>query len=155
MTATESLVDRANDPQFRWIEEAEGWKMPEAPAKFLEWLLTIPRDPSTQEAYAAQEGLAGRTLRRWKADPRFRKEWEVRAAEVNMGPEKVQAVINNLFTIASTKGDASGVKAAALYLEHVGKYTPTRVLQVEDSKLENMSKEALLELAGLTGEAIQ
>lgn len=151
MTTTESLVDRANDPQFHWVELADGtWQIPEAPAKFLDWLLSVPRDPANQEAYAKQEGLSPRTLRRWKAHHLFRREWEIRAADQNMGPEKVQAVIDNLFQIASSKTDASGVKAAALYLEHVGKYLPTtRVLQVEDSKIENMSKEALLELAGL------
>ena len=59
--------------------------MPELWKSFLEWLLLGPeRVPQTQKEWAVANGVHEDSLRRWKRDPRFRKEWEARAAELNI-----------------------------------------------------------------------
>jgi len=139
---------KSNDPAFQWTKDQHGADvMPSAPAAFLEWLLSFPRDPATQEEYAKQHDLAPRTLRRWKADPRFRKEWEARSNDLNLSIERVQSVIDNLHKIASERADAAGVKAAMAYLEFVDRYTPRKRIVVEDDRIETMTQEELLAIA--------
>ena len=139
---------KARDPEFQWRQMADGsWEIPEAPKKFLEWLLTFPRNPATQAAYAAENGVDVRTLRRWKSDPRFRKEWEAAAHDLNISPERVQSVIDNLYTIASTNGGPAGVKAADLFLQMVDKYTPRKQIVIEDATISSLSNDDLIAMA--------
>ena len=70
------------------------------------------------------------SLRRIKRDARFIKEWDRRAAELNINPERVQSVIDSLWQRASD-GD---VKAANLYLQYIEKFTPRRRVLVEDER---------------------
>ena len=70
------------------------------------------------------------SLRRIKRDPRFVKEWDRRAAELNIHPERTQSVIDALFAQAAG-GD---VKAASLYLQYIEKFTPKRRLVVDDER---------------------
>ena len=79
-------------------------------------------------------------MRRIKRDPRFMKEWDRRAAELNIHPERTQTVIDALFAQAAD-GD---VKAASLYLQYIEKFTPKRRLVVEDKDASSLSD---LELA--------
>ncbi len=141
---------KAREPEFQWIQLSNGsWQMPDGPAKFLDWLVSFPRVPDSQEKYAAQEGISPRTLRRWKTDKRFIKEWESRAHALNVSTERVQQVIDNLFKIASENAGPAGVKAADLYLQMVDKYTPKKTIVVEDDSLEKLSYADLLSLSGL------
>ena len=80
------------------------------------------------------------SVRRIKRDPRFMKEWDRRAAELNIHPERTQTVIDALFAQAAD-GD---VKAASLYLQYIEKFTPKRRLVVEDKDASSLSD---LELA--------
>ena len=83
-----------------------GWKtddesgekvMPDSWREFLEWLLLGPdRQPVTQREWAAEHGVHEDSLRRWKRDPRFTREWDRRAAELNIHPERTQSVIDSL-----------------------------------------------------------
>ena len=71
-----------------------------------------------------------RTVRRWKADPRFIREWDRRAAELNVHPERTQSVVDALYKQAA-QGD---VKAASLYLQYIERFTPKRRVVVDDER---------------------
>tara|TARA_B100000586_G_scaffold20362_1_gene13480 strand:+ start:536 stop:988 length:453 start_codon:yes stop_codon:yes gene_type:complete len=134
----------------------KGWKtdpdtgvqvMPELWKNFLEWLLLGPeREPGIQKEWAALNGVHEDSLRRWKRDPRFRREWEARAAELNIHVERVQTVIDAVYREAA-QGD---VKAASLYLQYIDKFTPKRTLVVDEAEAAALSDDALVaELEGL------
>lgn len=105
-------------------------RMPEDWARYLDWLLDEGRSPSTSKAWAEANGYNDRTVRRWKADPRFIREWDRRAAELNVHPERTQGVVDALHR-AAVAGD---VKAASLYLQYIEKFTPKRRLVVDDER---------------------
>lgn len=115
--------------------------MPSDWSEFLDWLLSEDRVPATQKEWAADRGLNERTVRRWKADPRFTREWDRRAAELNVHPERTQSVVDALYKQAA-QGD---VKAATLYLQYIDKYTPKRRVLVDDER--NVSGMSDVELA--------
>jgi hypothetical protein len=104
--------------------------MPSDWSEFLDWLLSEDRVPATQKEWAADRGLHERTVRRWKADPRFTREWDRRAAELNVHPERTQSVVDALYKQAA-QGD---VKAATLYLQYIDKFTPKRRVLVDDER---------------------
>ena len=111
----------------------KGWKvdpdsgekiMPKSWQNLLDWLLQGPdRDPRTQYEWAE-------SVRRIKRDVRFAKEWDRRAAELNIHPERTQSVIDALH------GQAVGgsVQAASLYLQYIEKFTPRRRVLVDDDR---------------------
>ena len=115
--------------------------MPNHWIKLLDWLLLGPeRDPLTQREWAKQNELHEDSVRRIKKDPRFLKEWDRRAAELNINPERVQSVIDALWQRAAD-GD---VKAASLYLQYIDKFTPKRKVAVaEDRDVAAMSDSEL------------
>ena len=105
--------------------------MPRLWKDLLEWLLLGPeRDPQTQRDWARENSVHEDSLRRIKRDPRFVREWDRRAAELNINPERVQSVIDALWQQAAN-GD---VKAASLYLQYIEKFTPRRKVVVEDER---------------------
>ena len=91
--------------------------MPSDWSEFLDWLLSEDRVPGTQKEWAADRGVNERTVRRWKSDPRFVREWDRRAAELNVHPERTQSVVDALYRQAA-QGD---VKADSLYLQYKDK----------------------------------
>jgi len=114
-----------------WDEESGNKVMPARWQDFLDWLLRGPaRQPRTQREWAAETDMHEDSLRRIKRDHRFIKEWDSRAAELNINPERVQSVIDSLWQRASD-GD---VKAANLYLQYIEKFTPRRKVVVEDER---------------------
>ena len=114
-----------------WDEESGNKVMPARWQDFLDWLLRGPeRQPRTQRECAADNDMHEDSLRRIKRDPRFIKEWDSRAAELNINPERVQSVIDSLWQRASD-GD---VKAANLYLQYIEKFTPRRKVVVDDER---------------------
>ena len=122
-------------------------RMPVDWALYLDWLLDEGREPATSKAWAEANGYNDRTVRRWKADIRFIREWDRRAAELNVHPERTQGVVDALHR-AAVDGD---VKAASLYLQYIEKFTPKRRLVVDDDRLVSGLSDAELsaELAGL------
>ena len=105
--------------------------MPDSWGPFLDWLLKgADRVPKTQKEWAEENGMHKDSLRRIKRDPRFVKEWDRRAAELNIHPERTQGVIDALFAQAA----AGDVKAASLYLQYIEKFTPKRRLVVDDER---------------------
>jgi len=136
------------DPQFRWTTDKDGnAKMPDPQAAFLEWLINPMRTPETMEEYAAEAGVESRTLRRWKRDPRFVSEWRAKAEEANISPERTQAVVDNLWKVATGNSQQS-TKAAELYLKYVQLFIPTSKVVVEDASIDKLSDEDLAKLAG-------
>ena len=99
---------------------------------------------------ALDRGVNDRTLRRWKSDPRFVREWDRRAAELNVHPERTQSVVDALYKQAA-QGD---VKAATLYLQYIDKFTPKRRVLVEDERAASglSDDELAAELESLVGE---
>ena len=104
--------------------------MPDTWKNYLDWLLSEVREPATSKAWALENGFNDRTVRRWKADSRFIREWDRRAAELNVHPERTQSVVDALHK-AAVAGD---VKAASLYLQYIEKFTPRRKVVVEDER---------------------
>ena len=97
----------------------------------LDWLLQGPdRDPRTQYEWAELNGMHEDSIRRIKRDQRFAKEWDRRAAELNIHPERTQSVIDSLHAQAV----GGSVQAASLYLQYVEKFTPKRRVVVDDER---------------------
>ena len=116
-----------------WIADPETGKkeMPELWKELLEWLLCGPeRSPRTQREWAHENDIHEDSIRRIKKDSRFVKEWDRRAAELNINPERVQSVIDALWQQAAG-GD---VKAASLYLQYIDKFTPKRKMVLDDER---------------------
>ncbi len=102
----------------------------------------LDREPKTQREWAADHGIHEDSVRRIKRDQRFVREWDRRSAELNVHPERTQAVVDALF-VAAAAGD---VKAASLYLQYVEKFTPKRRVVVDDERLAaSLSDEELFE----------
>lgn len=132
---------------WNWDNQSNSWQMPELQSKFLDWLLSDPRDPATRKEWAAQNGVHEDTPKRWKRDRRFKEEWERRAREKNISVDRVQSVVDSLHR-AAINGD---VKAASLYLQYIDRFVPKQVIKVEDRDTVNLSDEELLaELQHLT-----
>jgi len=105
--------------------------MPKKWKDLLDWLLQGPdRDPKLQYEWAAENDINENSIRRIKRDPRFAKEWDRRAAELNIHPERTQSVIDALHAQAVN----GSVQAASLYLQYIEKFTPKRKVLVDDDR---------------------
>ena len=113
-------------------DESSGEKtMPKKWVQLLDWLLQGPdRDPRNQYEWAELNGIHEDSVRRIKRDPRFAKEWDRRAAELNIHPERTQSVIDALHQQAV----GGSVQAASLYLQYIEKFTPKRRVVVDDDR---------------------
>ena len=121
---------------WAWDDDSNEKVMPDTWKALLDWLLLGPeRSPKTQKEWAAEQDIHQDSVRRIKRDPRFIREWDRRAAELNINPERVQSVIDALWQQAAS-GD---VKAASLYLQYIEKFTPRRKIVVEDRDAAGMS----------------
>jgi hypothetical protein len=139
----------ANDPKFKWKKGDDGIDiMPELQKEFMEWLVNPLRVPATQVEWASLHDIEDRTVRRWKADPRFVKEWRAKAAEMNVSPERIQAVVDNMWKIAAQGTGPAAVKAGETYLKFVQLFIPTSKVVVADESLDKLSDEDLARLAG-------
>ena len=116
-----------------WLTDPEtGEKvMPELWQAFLEWKLQGPdRDPEFQYEWARANGVHEDSVRRWKRDHRFIREWDRRCAELNIHPERTQGVIDALHAAAV----GGSVTAASLYLQYIEKFIPKRKIVVDDER---------------------
>ena len=134
---------------WNWDNQSNSWSMPQVQSEFLDWLLSDPKEPATRQGWADLHGVHVDSLKRWKRDKRFQEEWERRAREKNISVDRVQSVVDSLHA-AAINGD---VKAASLYLQYIDRFTPKRVVKVEDSDTKAMSDDELLaELRAMTEE---
>lgn len=134
---------------WNWDPKHKRWEMPEIQSEFLDWMLSDPKDPATKNQWCALKGLHEDTPKRWKRDRRFQEEWERRAREKNISVDRVQGVVDALHQ-AALGGD---VKAASLYLQYIDRFTPRKVVKVEESDTKMLSDDELLaELRAMTEE---
>lgn len=113
--------------------------MPELQEKFLDWLLTDPRMPSSQRQWALENGVNERTVKRWKADPKFIAAWEAKARDKNISVDRVQNVVDSLYASAV----AGDVKAQSLYLQYVDRFVPKKAIVHEDRATQSLSDDEL------------
>lgn len=119
-----------------------GGKPPDHVLEYVDWLI-VPesmRQPKSKQAWADEHGVHVRTLNDWEHDDRVKWQIRERADALNMGPERVQAVMNALWNRALVE-----TQAAKLYLDHVDKIMP-RDGEAKNG-FEEMSDEDLAELA--------
>lgn len=129
-------------PESRWDPAHSGVdRIPDLPSKFLDWLLSDPKDPPTVKEWAVENDVNERQTRIWKQDPRFKAEWERRANELNVGVERVQEVLERLRQVFLDTGD---VTAAKLWLDRVDRVRPPKKVEEEDSEFADLSDEALV-----------
>ena len=127
---------------WTWDEESGERIMPPLWQDLLEWFLKGPdRDPKTQREWAAERGCHEDSVRRIKRDVRFAREWDRRAAELNIHPERTQSVIDSLHQQAV----GGSVQAASLYLQYVEKFTPKRKVVVDEREVSGLSNVELVE----------
>lgn len=117
---------------WRWDPETQTKIMPPKWRAYLDWLLTDPaeRDVHTLAEVAAQIGAHPDTVKRWRRDKRFREVWDREAREKNVDVGRVQEVVDALH-LKAKMGD---VKAAALYLQYVQQFLPTKRVIVETER---------------------
>ena len=116
---------------WKWDESSGEKTMPKKWTQLLDWLLQgHDRDPKHLYEWASDAGIHEDSVRRIKRDVRFAREWDRRAAELNIHPERTQSVIDALHQQA-VGGD---VKAANLYLQYIEKFTPKRRVVVDDDR---------------------
>ena len=114
-----------------WDEESGQKTMPSKWVGLLDWLLRGPdREPKHQYEWAAENGIHEDSVRRIKRDVRFAREWDRRAAELNIHPERTQSVSDSLHQQAV----GGSVQAASLYLQYIEKFTPKRRVVVDDDR---------------------
>lgn len=116
--------------------------------EYIEWLCDPQRQGSKKE-WARDHGFAESTIFRWQNDRWFKQAYEQRLAELNVSPDRIQAVVDALWAAAS-RGDT---KAASLYLQYVDRLQPKRVV-IEDARVAGLSDEELrAELDALLGDS--
>lgn len=117
----------------------------EQQAEFLEWLVTPPegRNPSSQNEWARQHGLATQTVVRWKNhDAVFRAAWEKRMVDLGVGPEPMQDILNAL-RLAAGEGD---VQAAKAYIAWVEKISPPKKAEQDAAAIEDMTDDEFADM---------
>lgn len=124
----------------RWRTDDEGnLVIPQDQSDFLDWLLSDVRDPPNQQQWAHERGYNVRTVKSWKHDPRFKREWERRAADKNISIERIQDVVNTIYN-AAKNGD---VKASEAYLKYIERFLPAPERVTSDQSIRAMSDEEL------------
>lgn len=111
--------------QKEWFENPDNGMLipPHEIRKFLAWYTHPDRRPRTETivSYARDNGLPPGRVRKWFKDPRFCAALEEKCQELNLRPDRVQAVVDAVWDRAVNKGD---IRAAELYLRYVGRLLP-------------------------------
>jgi hypothetical protein len=111
---------------------------------FIEWRADPARQGTKQE-WADTHDVNVRTLNKCEKTPWFREGLERRLTELNISPDRIQAVLDALWKDAS-RGDAASARA---YLAAVDDMRPPRP-KLEDNSIVSLSDEEL-ELAWKDG----
>lgn len=110
--------------------------------EYLDWVAqpSIERMPPTKAAKAAELRVDPSTLWAWEQTPWYREELERRLQNRNVGPERLQEVMEALWKEAKS-GD---VAAAKLYLQYVQEMGGNKN-RLEDRAVSEMTDEELQE----------
>jgi hypothetical protein len=114
--------------------------MPDLQREFLDWLVD-PLKAGSQTDWANEHSVHPRTVKSWKADPRFRQEWESRASEHNISFDRIQDMVETIYQAGKTD-----FKAAEMYLKYIERYLPPPERQTNDKTIREMSDEELDEM---------
>lgn len=119
-----------NIEKTSYDDDIGGHVLPDNQRRFMEWCATpsYGRVPPYATEWAAAEGLAYDTVRKWKQKPVFKRELEKLLAELNVSPDRLQKIVETLYKKATDSDDRDCVKSAQLYMQYVDKLQPTKVL---------------------------
>lgn len=112
--------DTPNPNDKKWSKDESGKiVMPELQSEYLDWLLTDTQDryPDTEAEWCRAHNVARDTCAKWKRDRRFKEQWERRATDKNVSPDRLQRVIDVLYNSAVGTGDVAAAKQFLLYAE--------------------------------------
>jgi hypothetical protein len=127
--------------------KSRGSLLTEKQTAYIEWLCD-PERKGPKAQWARENGVAVQTVYNWMNDRWFKAAYEQRLAELNIHPDRIQAVVDSLWS-AAKNGDT---KAASLYLQYVDRLQPKRVV-IEDARVSSLSDEELAaELQSLLGD---
>lgn len=124
--------------------------------RFLEWLCTADdlKDPLTAEELADELEVTSRTLRDWKKQPAFIKEWDRLAHKVVGSPENTMKLLDNLLKVGLDDQHRQMTAAARLWLQTTGKIVPkTDEGDGSTSSLKDLSVDELKALAAQAAQA--
>ena len=117
-------------------------------ARYVEWyaLPDSEKLPRTSKEWGAEFGVPERTLAAWRKSVWFRDQLELLYGQVNVSPDRVQAVIDAMHSQA-VQGNT---KAAELYMRMVDRIAPPQVIvkhkaadELSDAELAAQLDEAL------------
>lgn len=108
---------------------------------FVEWsaLPEQERVPRLLSEWSVEFGVPLRTLASWKKSVWFRDQLATLYAQVNVSPDRLQAVMDAMHTAAV----GGNTKAAELYMRAVDRIAPQQVVLRESKEVNDMSDEEL------------
>lgn len=114
-----------------WSEDSQGNLVPpQLQSDYLDWLLSDERMPPTKREWCLLQNVPEGTVSKWESDRRFKAEWERRAQERTISPERLQAVIDVLYKNATDMQDVGAAKQFLLYAE---KLMPPKEIRRDNS----------------------
>lgn len=115
--------------------------MTEQQAEFLDWWVTPNPDkvPRSIIAWAVEHDVTTETLRRWRKHDWWEVALRKRLAELNVSPDRVQAVIDALFATATDQEHKQQVQAARVLLEYTQQLMPVQPVLPADRGPENLT----------------
>lgn len=128
-----------------WNADKSNVVLTEGQEAFLDWLVD-PARVGSQNELADKIGVNRSTLSKWKKDIFFKRAWDKRLAELNIEPERIQAVVENMYQAAIGSGPQA-IKAAELYLRYVDRFTPKQEIVSSSSEATEMTDEELASAA--------
>lgn len=114
---------------FLWRYDSEqGMEVPPPIVQdYLDNLVMVGGLRLTDRAWAAENGVNDRTLRRWKRDPRFRKLWAKAADESVLGPDSLNPIYQAAMKIAADPDHPKWDAASKMILGLADKIRPPQV----------------------------
>lgn len=106
-----------------------------------------PDKPMSEVAWAKKHGITDRQVRRWKENPEFVKLQNRHYESIHLSPDKVGAVMENMWKIAAKGEGASSVSAANLYWSMVERVFPSQERDESPKGFEALTEEQLVDLA--------
>lgn len=146
MSPSKTLV-RPPKRSGQWIEDEKTGVLhpPAVIRKFLDWYVSLDhvggRANLTVSEMSLATGVAGQHIKTWFKDPRFIAALNQRLHDINVRPDRIQAVLDSIWARAVGNGD---MKAAELYLRYVGRLVPApQKVDVTVTHVKDLSAEQL------------